>query len=41
MIMFLLLLLIYNFDENAGVREPPYTTAHPSNAWGNSPVDDS
>lgn len=23
------------------VREPPYTTAPPYNAWGNAPVDDS
>ena len=37
--LFLLGLLIY--DKNGGVEGPPYTTAHPSNAWGNSPVDDS
>ena len=41
MIMFLLLLLIYGFNTSVWVEVPPYTTAHPSNAWGNSPVDDS
>lgn len=34
-------LLNFRSDVKVCVRGPPYTTAPPCNAWGNTPVDDS